>query len=136
MGSCYASLSATCVLLQKVIPARPPAYDGGVILRHLPSDVSEEALRCAISANGSSVVSVELSASRCEARVTYASHADAEEAVATQPFRGDPLLRDAEGVLSFNETPYEAEGARSVGRGSVSRAPTCIASHRSAQCSF
>ena len=59
MGSCYASMCGTTVLLQKHIPARPAEYDGQLMLYEVPAKISQSQLHEVLEKHGE-VVSLQL----------------------------------------------------------------------------
>ena len=45
MGSCYASITGTCVLQVKEVPPRPAQYDGKIDVFELAHNVTSASLR-------------------------------------------------------------------------------------------
>ena len=116
MGACYASITGTCVLLQKAIPSRPAQYDGWVTLFNVPDRTDKALLRSMFGDDGERLETVELDSERREARLRFATHELAEVAVSRQLFRERPLFRQAACDFLFNATPYESS-AEHQGRG-------------------
>lgn len=101
MVAFYASLTATCVLQQRVVPPRPAAYDGHVALL----SASDEDLAHVQNANRAGVLSAVLVASYSpglrEAHVHYESAADASAFIEAAQARGRSV------VPVYNDRPYD-----------------------------
>ena len=79
MGSCYASISGTCVLQVKEVPPRPFQYDGKIDVFELAHNVTSASLREEMARHGT-VLDCQLSANG-QASVQFATHAEAEQAL-------------------------------------------------------
>ena len=101
MADVYASLLGTTVMRHRAVPARPASLDGEVVV--LAEAADEAAVRCALEVRGA-LVSVRRDA-QGRWRARFASHADAERAVAAGPFEGATAL-----FPCHNARPYDGRG--------------------------
>ena len=115
MADMYASVLGTTVMRHRAIPARPASIDGEVVV--LGDDkATEAAVRSALEAHGALENVHRDEQGRWRAR--FASHADAERAVAAGPFEG------ATAIFTYhNARPYAARGWTSLESGVSTEGP-------------
>ena len=115
MADMYASVLGTTVMRHRAIPARPASLDGEVVV--LGDDkATEAAVRSALEAHGALERVHRDDQGRWRAR--FASHADAERAVAAGPFVG------VTAIFTFhNARPYAARGWTSLESGVSTEGP-------------
>ena len=112
MGNFYASVTRTSVVQVKHVPPRPAQYDGRVLAFNLPADTREDHLRIALSEFGTVAdCTVIPGEGACSATVRFATHAEAERAVADM--KSNP---NGWSTLEYNDRPYDGD-ERAEGRG-------------------
>ena len=116
MGNFYASVTRTSVMQVKHVPPRPAQYDGRVLFFNLPADTQEDELRTALSEFGTVVdCNVLQGEGACSAGIRFATHAEAERAVAEM--KSNPIgSRQSWSTLEYNDRPYDGD-ERAEGRG-------------------
>ena len=107
MAYVYASPLSTHVLQLRDIPPRPPSYDGCALACEISPQLATEALRAKLSAFGTLVALTREPPDAAEARVRFASHAEAEAAAAGGV---EALGGGAYVCLEYNERPFAERG--------------------------
>jgi len=117
MADMYASLLGTMVMRHRTVPARPSHLDGEVIVL---GKAAEEVVRPALEAYGALKSLHRDEQGRWRAR--FASHEDAERAVAAGPFQGATAI-----FTCHNARPYGARGWTSLETGVGTEGLSCAA---------
>ena len=105
MGCCYASITGTAVLLCRLVPEMPPAYEGSVCMWNVAARTTEDKLKQLLGEFGT-VTLCKLEKTTRTARVRFARQEEAQRAVST-------LSAQEEGIgLEYNSRQYDGEGGR------------------------
>ena len=100
----------TCVLQATEVPARPPSFDGAVLICDLAEDITAEALREALAAYGHVCTVETVPAVGAAVRVRYATHGEAERAVAELMRSGSLPGGAGHACVEYNERAYGRRG--------------------------
>ena len=110
MGSCYASITGTSVVLCKQVPTRPEEYNGKVVVwveePKLTDDGLTSDIEALLSEFGKLALPCKLDPKLRRVEAKFVEHKDATTAVNTLRAQGQPI------DLWYNERAYDGDGGR------------------------